>query len=105
MTMLTTRRTLISALALAACAPGALAAPVRKRTADRVTVRLFDMAVTELDKLQSENPQARPPLIAPRQLFPTDAVIYQVVSLHERVLLRSAEAPVDAFDVPLAPDL
>ncbi|MDM0079846.1 ATP-binding protein [Variovorax sp. J31P179] len=68
-----------------------------------VSHRMFDMAVHELDKLQSENPDARPPLIAPRQLYPTDAVIYQVVSLHEQVMLRSAEAPISAFDVPLAP--
>lgn len=68
-----------------------------------VSHRMFDMAVQELDKLQRENPDARQPLIAPPQLFPTDAVIYQVVNLHERVLLRSAEAPGDAFDVPLAP--
>ncbi|MDN8614514.1 sensor histidine kinase [Variovorax ginsengisoli] len=67
-----------------------------------VSHRMFDMAVHELDKLQSENPDARPPLIAPRQLYPTDAVIYQVVSLHEQVMLRSAEAPISAFDVPLA---
>ena len=67
-----------------------------------VSHRMFDMAVHELDKLQSENPDARPPLIAPRQLYPTDAVIYQVVSLHEQVMLRSAEAPINAFDVPLA---
>ncbi|MES1265083.1 MAG: sensor histidine kinase N-terminal domain-containing protein, partial [Variovorax sp.] len=67
-----------------------------------VSHRMFDMAVTELDKLHSENPDARPPLIAPPQLYPTDAVIYQVVSLHEQVMLRSAEAPINAFDVPLA---
>lgn len=67
-----------------------------------VSHRMFDMAVHELDKLQSEKPDARPPLIAPPQLYPTDAVIYQVVSLHEQVMLRSAEAPIDAFDVPLA---
>jgi len=67
-----------------------------------VSHRMFDMAVTELDKLRSENPDARPPLIAPPQLYPTDAVIYQVVSLHEQVMLRSAEAPINAFDVPLA---
>ncbi|MDM0011895.1 ATP-binding protein [Variovorax sp. J22P168] len=68
-----------------------------------VSHRMFDMAVQELDKLQNERPDTRRTLIAPRQLFPTDAVIYQVVDLHERVLLRSAEAPVNAFDVPLAP--
>jgi two-component system OmpR family sensor kinase len=64
---------------------------------------MFDMAVQELEKLRHESPHARSPLIAPPQLFSTDAVIYQVVDTHERVLLRSAEAPVDAFDVPLAP--
>jgi two-component system OmpR family sensor kinase len=42
------------------------------------------------------------PLVAPKQLFSEDAVMYQVVDIHEHVLLRSAEAPVDAFDVPLA---
>ncbi|MDM0028444.1 sensor histidine kinase [Variovorax saccharolyticus] len=68
-----------------------------------VSHRMFDMAVHELDKLQREHPDARSPLIAPPQLYPTDAVMYQVVNLHERVLLRSAEAPVSAFDVPLAP--
>lgn len=70
-----------------------------------VSHRIFDMAVQELDKLQRENPATPPPLIAPPQLYPTDAVIYRVVNLHERVLLRSIEAPVDAFDVPLAPGL
>jgi two-component system OmpR family sensor kinase len=68
-----------------------------------VSHRMFDMAVQELEKLRHESPHARSPLIAPPQLFSTDAVIYQVVDTHERVLLRSAEAPVDAFDVPLAP--
>ena len=67
-----------------------------------VSHRIFDMAVHELDKLRGEHPDARLPLIAPPQLYPTDAVIYQVVSLHEQVMLRSAEAPINAFDVPLA---
>jgi two-component system OmpR family sensor kinase len=68
-----------------------------------VSHRMFDMAVQELDKLQHGSgsvPAA--PLIAPKQLFSEDAVMYQVVDIHEHVLLRSAEAPVDAFDVPLA---
>jgi two-component system OmpR family sensor kinase len=68
-----------------------------------VSHRMFDMAVQELDRLQHANgtvPGA--PLIAPKQLFSEDAVMYQIVDLHEHVLLRSAEAPVDAFDVPLA---
>lgn len=68
-----------------------------------VSHRMFDMAVQELGKLRLQNPDAPSPLIAPPQLFSTDAVMYQVVDTHERVLLRSAEAPVDAFDVPLAP--
>jgi two-component system OmpR family sensor kinase len=68
-----------------------------------VSHRMFDMAVQELDKLRHENPGAPSPLIAPPQLFSTDAVMYQVVDTHERVLLRSAEAPINAFDVPLAP--
>jgi two-component system OmpR family sensor kinase len=67
-----------------------------------VSHRMFDMAVHELDKLRLERGEARTPLIAPPQLFPTDAVMYQVVDPHERVLLRSAEAPPNAFDVPLA---
>jgi len=67
-----------------------------------VSHRMFDMAVQELDKLRSERGETSVPLIAPPQLFPTDAVMYQVVDLHERVLLRSAESPANAFDVPLA---
>ncbi|MFM9925038.1 HAMP domain-containing sensor histidine kinase [Variovorax sp. H27-G14] len=68
-----------------------------------VSHRMFDMAVQELDKLQHADPvQQRDLLIAPKQLFSEDAVIYQVVDLHEHVLLRSAETPADTFDVPLA---
>jgi two-component system OmpR family sensor kinase len=68
-----------------------------------VSHRMFAMAVQELEKLQhpGEDPP-RHPLIAPKQLFSEDAVIYQIVDLHEHVLLRSAEAPPDTFDVPLA---
>ena len=67
-----------------------------------VSHRMFDMAVHELDKLRLERGETRAPLIAPPQLFPTNAVMYQVVDPHERVLLRSAEAPPNAFYVPLA---
>ena len=72
-----------------------------------VSHRMFDMAVQELDKLQhvsgnGDSTAPRTPLVAPKQLFSEDAVMYQVVDVHEHVLLRSAEAPVDAFDVPLA---
>jgi two-component system OmpR family sensor kinase len=68
-----------------------------------VSHRMFAMAVQELEKLQhpGEDPP-RQPLIAPKQLFSEDAVIYQIMDLHEHVLLRSAEAPADTFDVPLA---
>jgi two-component system OmpR family sensor kinase len=66
-----------------------------------VSHRMFDTAVHELDKLRSSG-ETRTPLIAPPQLYPTNALIYQVVDMHERVLLRSAEAPDNAFDVPLA---
>ncbi len=68
-----------------------------------VSHRMFDMAVQELDKLQHGSGPAGAPMIAPKQLFAEDAVMYQVVDIHEHVLLRSAEAPVDAFDVPMAP--
>ena len=68
-----------------------------------VSHRMFAMAVQELEKLQHPGEQQpREPLIAPKQLFSEDAVIYQIVDLHEHVLLRSAEAPPDTFDVPLA---
>ncbi|MGF6345801.1 sensor histidine kinase [Variovorax sp. W2I14] len=69
-----------------------------------VSHRMFDMAVQELDKLQHRG-EALPatPLVAPKQLFAEDAVMYQVVDIHEHVLLRSAETPIDTFDVPLAP--
>ena len=64
--------------------------------------RMFDLALRELDKHGLE-PTPSEPLIAPRQLFSGDAVRYQLVDGGERVLLRAAEAPADAFDVPLAP--
>ncbi|MET3493465.1 sensor histidine kinase [Variovorax boronicumulans] len=69
-----------------------------------VSHRMFDMAVQELDKLQQQDSPAAggAPLVAPKQLFSQDAVMYQVLDIHEHVLLRSAEAPVDAFDVPMA---
>lgn len=66
-----------------------------------VSHRMFDMALQELAKHPSTAPPGTP-MIAPRQLFAEDAVMYQLVDVHERVLLRSAEAPTDAFDVPLA---
>lgn len=67
-----------------------------------VAHRTFDTAVHEFDKLRAEHPGAALPLIAPPQLYPTDAVLYQMVDVHARVLLRSSEAPANAFDVPLA---
>jgi two-component system OmpR family sensor kinase len=74
-----------------------------------VSHRMFDMAVQELDKLQhvsgasnDNGTLSAEPLVAPKQLFSEDAVIYQIVDLHEHVLLRSAETPADTFDVPLA---
>ena len=67
-----------------------------------VSHRMFDMALQELGKLQHPGAAPDTPLIAPKQLFSEDAVMYQVVDIHEKVLLRSAEAPTDAFDVPPA---
>lgn len=60
-----------------------------------VSHRMFDMAVQELEKLRlrHESGKQDTPLIAPKQLFSEDAVMYQVVDVHEHVLLRSAEAP------------
>jgi len=68
-----------------------------------VSHRMFDMAISELDKLEAARPDAPKPLIARPQLFSSDAVIYQVVDPGERILLRSAEAADTSFDVPLAP--
>jgi len=67
-----------------------------------VSHRMLDLAVREYETL-SQEPSLPKPLIAPRQLFSTDAVQYQLVDGGERVLLRAAEAPPTAFDVPLAP--
>jgi len=67
-----------------------------------VSHRMFEMALHELEVLQGDSP-GRTPLIAHRQLFASDAVTYQLVDPHERILLRSAEGPEDAFDAPLAP--
>ncbi|VTU26150.1 ATP-binding protein [Variovorax sp. PBL-E5] len=68
-----------------------------------VSHRMFEMAVQELHTLQREQGTTHGTLIAPPQLFSDAAVMYQVVDTHERVLLRSTEAPQEAFDVPLAP--
>ncbi|MBO9513333.1 MAG: sensor histidine kinase N-terminal domain-containing protein [Variovorax sp.] len=68
-----------------------------------VSHRMFNMALTELDKLEATNPDSPKPLTARPQLFSSDAVIYQVVAPGERILLRSAEAADASFDVPLAP--
>ncbi|MBU2410748.1 MAG: sensor histidine kinase, partial [Gammaproteobacteria bacterium] len=69
-----------------------------------VSHRTFEMAISELDRLRPDrNAGSDGPAIAPKQLFPTDALLFQVVDIHERVLLRSAEVPGDIFDVPLAP--
>lgn len=68
-----------------------------------VSHRMFAMAVQELDRLQQSSPDAKTPLIASPQLFPTFAVKYELVDLHGRVLLRSVEAADGSFDVPLAP--
>ncbi|MDM0041646.1 HAMP domain-containing sensor histidine kinase [Variovorax sp. J22G21] len=67
-----------------------------------VSHRMFDIAVDEVDRRQSELPAGRP-LIAPTPLFNDAAVIYQVVDGNERVLLRSAETPPNTFDVPVSP--
>ena len=68
-----------------------------------VSHRMFDMALQEFGKMQHSGATPDTPVIAPKQLFSEDAVMYQVVDIHEHVLLRSAEAPDGAFDVPLAP--
>jgi two-component system OmpR family sensor kinase len=68
-----------------------------------VSHRMFELALNELGNRQAADPQARKPLTARPQLFPSDAVIYQVVDPGEHVLLRSAEAAGVWFDVPLAP--
>jgi two-component system, OmpR family, sensor kinase len=68
-----------------------------------VSHRMFDIATREMDRMQREHPGTGAPQVAPPQLFPGNAVIYQLVDPHGRVLVRSAEAPVDAFQVPLAP--
>ena len=67
-----------------------------------VAHRVFDAALHEYEKL-SPGPASGRPLIAPPQLFPDDAARYQLVDGGGRVLLRAAEVPSDAFDVPLAP--
>jgi len=68
-----------------------------------VSHRMFDMALSELDKLEAAHPDAPKPLIARPQLFSSDAVVYQVIDPGEHILLRSAEAADTSFDVPLAP--
>ncbi|VWX62783.1 Two-component system, OmpR family, sensor kinase [Burkholderiales bacterium 8X] len=67
-----------------------------------VAHRTFETAVQEMDKLRLERPGAPLPLTPPKQLYASDAVMYQVVDVHEKILMRSAESPPNAFDVPLA---
>lgn len=67
-----------------------------------VSHRMFDIALRELDKLQHAGGTPGAALIAPRELFSEDALMYQVVDIRAHVLLRSAGAPDGAFRVPLA---
>ena len=67
-----------------------------------VSHRVFEAAVQEYERL-SQDQAPGTLLIAPPQLFASDALRYQLVDGGERVLLRAAEAPPGAFDVPLAP--
>ena len=67
-----------------------------------VSHRMFDIALSDLGE---DDPAKHPgkPLIAPTPTTFSDAsVIYQVVDPGERVLMRSAETPSDAFDVPIS---
>lgn len=67
-----------------------------------VSHRMFDLAVEEMDRRRDEASPIRP-LIAPPPLFGDAAVVYRMVDGQARVLLRSAEAAPNTFDVPVAP--
>lgn len=67
-----------------------------------VSHRMLVLALQEYERLKTDGGQALP-LVAARQMFSDDAVIYELVDSQGRVLLRAAEAPPDVFDVPLAP--
>ena len=68
-----------------------------------VAHRMFDIALSDLDE---DDPSRHPgkPLVAPTPTTFSDAsVIYQIADTGERVLMRSAETPAGAFDVPVSP--
>jgi len=67
-----------------------------------VSHRLFDIAAGDLDDAQRLG-EPQYPLLATPPMFKEDAVIFQVVNDQGRVLMRSEEAPVSSFDVPLVP--
>ncbi len=68
-----------------------------------VSHRMFDIALSDLDDSASV-PRDGKPLISPTPTHFADAsVVYQIVDPGERVLMRSAETPADAFDVPVSP--
>jgi len=67
-----------------------------------VSHRLFDIAVGDLDDAERAGKPTFP-LMATPPMFKEDAVIFQVASGNGSVLMRSDEAPMKSFDVPLVP--
>ena len=67
-----------------------------------VSHRMFDIAAGDLDDAERAGAPAYP-LLATPPLFKEDAVIFQVANGHGKVLMRSEDAPLKSFDVPLVP--
>lgn len=64
--------------------------------------RLIDVSVSQLDLDDLPGP-GDPPVIAPPPLVPGDPLVYQLVDIRGRVLLRPREAPSKLLDGPPEP--
>jgi two-component system OmpR family sensor kinase len=62
--------------------------------------RMFDIAIHDWDSIGA--PATATPALAPEPLIPGDELIFHLVDDNYRLLMRSAQAPHQAFGVPLA---
>lgn len=68
-----------------------------------VSHRMFDIALDTFDRQGGLEAPTRPLVVSTPTSFKDAAVRYQIVDAGGRMLMRSAEAPAVAYDVPLAP--
>jgi two-component system, OmpR family, sensor kinase len=67
--------------------------------------RMIEIAVHDLDQASAAGPlePARLPLVAHEPIIDDDPVVFQLADATPRMLMRSPEAPVTSFEVPLSP--